>query len=130
MTGVQTCALPISRPIRSTLHLAGVVERAVPRTGRLHPATKSFMALRIAVNDELAALDRLLAQLPHCVKPGGRAVIISFHSLEDRRVKRAFREAAVWKVLTKKPVTAGDDEERTNPRARSAKLRTAKRVSD
>jgi len=116
-------------PIESTGQLADLVRRCVPR-GRGHgidPATRTFQALRIAVNDELAALDRLLSQLPNCVKPGGRAVVISFHSLEDRRVKHAFRDVGVWQVLTKKPVTAGPDEERTNPRSRSAKLRAALR---
>jgi 16S rRNA (cytosine1402-N4)-methyltransferase len=86
-----------------------------------------FQALRIAVNDELGALDRLLAALPDCVKPGGRAAVISFHSLEDRRVKQAFRDRDRWQVLTPKPVQAGDDEIRHNPRARSAKLRAARR---
>jgi 16S rRNA (cytosine1402-N4)-methyltransferase len=122
-----------TRPFETTGQLAELVRRCVPR-GRGHgidPATRTFQALRIAVNDELEALDRLLAQLPSCVKPGGRAVVISFHSLEDRRVKQAFRTADVWQVLTKKPVTAGANEEQTNPRSRSAKLRAAQRlVSD
>jgi 16S rRNA (cytosine1402-N4)-methyltransferase len=116
-------------PIQTTGQLADLVRRCVPR-GKGHkidPATRTFQALRIAVNDELGSLDRLLAQLPECLKPGGRAVIISFHSLEDRRVKRAFRDSTRWQVLTKKPVTAGEDEERTNPRSRSAKLRAAER---
>jgi 16S rRNA (cytosine1402-N4)-methyltransferase len=122
----------VTTPFETTGQLAELVRRCVPR-GKGHgidPATRTFQALRIAVNDELAALDRLLAQLPDCVKPGGRAVVVSFHSLEDRRVKRAFRTADVWQVLTKKPVTAGDDEERANPRSRSAKLRAAKRRDD
>jgi 16S rRNA (cytosine1402-N4)-methyltransferase len=116
-------------PITTTAQLAELVRRCVPRSKghRIDPATRTFQALRIAVNDELESLDRLLATLPDCVKPGGRAVIISFHSLEDRRVKRAFRDGDAWQVLTKKPVTAGEDEERTNPRARSAKLRAAQR---
>jgi 16S rRNA (cytosine1402-N4)-methyltransferase len=117
-------------PLTTTEQLAELVRRCVPRAkGRpgLDPATRTFQALRIAVNDELGALERLLAQLPDCVKPGGRAVLISFHSLEDRRVKQAFRDKAVWDVLTKKPVQAGDDEVRANPRARSAKLRAARR---
>jgi 16S rRNA (cytosine1402-N4)-methyltransferase len=84
--------------------------------------------LRIAVNDELGALDRLLAALPGCVKLGGRAAIISFHSLEDRRVKLAFRERSTWEALTRKPLQANEDEVRNNPRARSAKLRAAQRV--
>jgi 16S rRNA (cytosine1402-N4)-methyltransferase len=86
-----------------------------------------FQALRIAVNDELGALDRLLAALPRLVKPGGRAGIISFHSLEDRRVKLAFKAAQVWQPLTKKPVEASDEETARNPRSRSAKLRVALR---
>jgi 16S rRNA (cytosine1402-N4)-methyltransferase len=116
-------------PIEMTGRLAELVRRCVPRAKGhgIDPATRTFQALRIAVNDELGALDRLLAQLPTCVKPGGRAVVISFHSLEDRRVKQAFRDRGVWQVLTKKPVTAGPDEERTNPRSRSAKLRAAER---
>ena len=93
---------------------------------RIHPATRVFQALRIAVNDELGALERLLEQLPACLKPGGRAVIISFHSLEDRLVKRAFRNRHAYEELTRKPLTAGDDETANNPRARSAKLRAAR----
>jgi 16S rRNA (cytosine1402-N4)-methyltransferase len=120
-------------PIDSTGRLAEIVRRSVPRmTGRrgrpgIDPATRTFQALRIAVNDELGALDRLLERLPNVLGPEGRAVLISFHSLEDRRVKQAFRHKDVWTVLTKKPVTAADDEVGANPRARSAKLRAAKR---
>jgi 16S rRNA (cytosine1402-N4)-methyltransferase len=87
-----------------------------------------FQGLRIAVNDELGALDRLLASLPRIVKPGGRSAIISFHSLEDRRVKHAFRDGSQWEPLTKKPVEAADVELAQNPRSRSAKLRVAKRT--
>jgi 16S rRNA (cytosine1402-N4)-methyltransferase len=82
--------------------------------------------LRIAVNDELGALDRFLAALPGSVLPGGQAVVISFHSLEDRRVKQAFRERQHWQILTPKPVQPGEEEVRNNPRARSAKLRAAR----
>jgi 16S rRNA (cytosine1402-N4)-methyltransferase len=116
-------------PIETTGQLADLVRRCMPRSKGhgIDPATRTFQALRLAVNDELGALDRLLSQLPARVNPGGRAVIISFHSLEDRRVKHAFRDSAVWTVLTKKPVTAGEDEERANPRSRSAKLRAAER---
>ena len=89
-----------------------------------------FQALRIAVNDELEALERLLQALPRCLKPGGRAVIISFHSLEDRRVKQAFRDRRLWQVLTPKPLQAGDEEVGRNPRARSAKLRAAIRKQE
>ena len=120
-------------PIETTGQLAELVRRCVPRAkGKkmIDPATRTFQALRIAVNDELGALDRLLAQLPACVKPGGRAVAISFHSLEDRRVKQAFRDSTMWTMLTKKPVTAAEDEERANPRSRSAKLRAARRTDD
>jgi len=112
----------------TTADLADVVRRAVPRSGGIDSATRTFQALRIAVNDELGTLDRLLAALPKVVKPGGRVGIISFHSLEDRRVKRAFKDAAVWMPVTKKPVEAGDAEVAANQRARSAKLRVAMRV--
>jgi 16S rRNA (cytosine1402-N4)-methyltransferase len=123
-------------PIETTEQLAELVRRCVPRPPHkgyrkrppIDPATRVFQALRIAINDELGALDRLLRVLPGCLKPGGVAVVISFHSLEDRRVKQAFRDRDVWEVLTKKPVEAGEDEVRDNPRARSAKLRAARRV--
>jgi 16S rRNA (cytosine1402-N4)-methyltransferase len=97
------------------------------KEGGLDPATRSFQALRIAVNDELGQLDRLLAALPELVAPGGVAVVISFHSLEDGRVKRAFSGDA-WAPLTKRPVVAGEEELTRNPRARSAKLRAARRL--
>lgn len=113
------------RPFATTAELAEVVRRCVPRSGGIDPATRVFQALRIAVNDELGALDRLLALLPKAMKPGGRAGIISFHSLEDRRVKHAFRDANVWKPVNKKPVEATAAEVARNPRARSAKLRVA-----
>src|SRR5262249_51928197 len=118
-------------PLETTEQLAELVRRSVPwskgRRPGLDPATRVFQALRIAVNDELGALDRLLEALPGVVKPGGRAVIISFHSLEDRRVKQAFRDQGRWEVVTRKPVQAGEDEIQDNPRARSAKLRAARR---
>jgi 16S rRNA (cytosine1402-N4)-methyltransferase len=117
-------------PVETTEQLADLVRRCVPRRKGPHaidPATRTFQALRIAVNDELGALDRFLAQLPRCVKPGGRAAVISFHSLEDRRVKHAFRDRDTWEALTKKPVEAGAAELENNPRARSAKLRGARR---
>jgi len=119
-------AIVRARPIRSTLHLAGVVERAVPRTGRLHPATRTFMALRMVVNDEQGELDRLLAMAPGLIAAGGRIVIISFMSLEDRKVKEQFRD---WgrqgqaEVLTRHPVTPAEKEVFDNPPSRSAKLR-------
>lgn len=119
-------AIVRARPIRSTLHLAGVVEQAAPRTSRLHPATLTFMALRRAVNREPEELDALLETAPGMVKPGGRIVIISFMSLEDRRVKEAFRELVREgraALLTRHVVTPPEDEIRSNPPSRSAKLR-------
>jgi 16S rRNA (cytosine1402-N4)-methyltransferase len=99
---------------------------------RIHPATRTFQALRIFVNRELDDLQALLAAAPQILKPGGRVVIISFHSLEDRIVKDAFRDGAnqdkYYRILTKKPVTASDVESERNPRARSAKLRAAERI--
>jgi 16S rRNA (cytosine1402-N4)-methyltransferase len=122
-------------PLDTTEELADLVRRCVPRPRRkpgqrppIDPATRVFQALRIAVNDELRALDRLLETLPDIVRPGGRAVLISFHSLEDRKVKQAFRDRAVWQELTRKPLTADDEETAANPRARSAKLRAAVRA--
>lgn len=117
------------KPFETTGELASAVRSAVPRSGGIDPATRTFQALRIAVNDELGALDRLLAGLPRVVKIGGRAGIISFHSLEDRRVKQAFKTTGVWQPATKKPVEAGEAEAAANPRARSAKLRVATRVA-
>lgn len=119
--------------ITTTAQLAALVARAVPRGaryGRLHPATRTFQALRIAVNDELGALEALLGDLPRLLNPGGRAVIIAYHSLEDRLVKHAFAQGmrdGLWTVLTKKPVRPGDAEAAENPRARSAKLRAVER---
>jgi 16S rRNA (cytosine1402-N4)-methyltransferase len=115
-------------PFESTSELADLVRRTVPRAGRhrIDPATRTFQGLRIAVNDELGALERFLHQLGDCLRPGGRAAIISFHSLEDRLVKHEFRRRDRWDVLTPKPVSAGPDEVHANPRARSAKLRAAR----
>ncbi len=119
-------AIVRARPIRSTLHLAGVVERAVPRTGRLHPATQTFMALRLAVNEEQQELDKLLELAPRMVAPGGRIVIISFMSLEDRKVKEAFRSLGRESravILTKHPIRPAEVEVSENAASRSAKLR-------
>ena len=119
-------AIVRARPIRSTRHLADVVERAAPRTGRLHPATQTFMALRMAVNDEQRQLDNLLDQGPELLKSGGRMVVISFMSLEDRKAKQKFRslqQEGRATVLTKHPLRPTEDEIRANPAARSAKLR-------
>ncbi|MDX1682846.1 MAG: 16S rRNA (cytosine(1402)-N(4))-methyltransferase RsmH, partial [Phycisphaeraceae bacterium] len=117
-------------PIVNTEELVEAIEAAVGsagRHGRVHPATRTFMALRIAVNQELQALERLLEMLPTIIKPEGRAAIISFHSLEDRRVKQAFRQFkrdGLGEPVTRKPVTASAAEAHRNPRSRSAKLRT------
>jgi 16S rRNA (cytosine1402-N4)-methyltransferase len=116
-----------TRPLATTGELAELVRSCVRKSGGIDPATRVFQALRIAVNDELGALDRLLALLPRIVRPLGRVGIISFHSLEDRRVKQAFRGSALWEPLTKKPVEAAEDEIARNPRSRSAKLRVAVR---
>ncbi len=119
-----------STTIATSTQLAELVRQHMPRSRErgIDPATRVFQALRIAVNDELASLDLLLHQLPDVVAPGGRVAIISFHSLEDRRVKQAFRQQDIWQMLTRKPVTASPAEEATNPRSRSAKLRVAKRL--
>jgi 16S rRNA (cytosine1402-N4)-methyltransferase len=124
-------ALVRARPIRSTLHLANVVERAVPRTGRLHPATKTFMALRMAVNDEPGELDRLLVLPPDLLAHGGRMVVISFMSIDDRKVKERFRELGREgraRVLTKHPLQPTEEEVARNPASRSAKLRVLERI--
>jgi len=115
------------QPLRTTRELAELVRTCVPRGGGIDPATRTFQALRIAVNDELGALERLLTALPRLIRPGGRVGIISFHSLEDRRVKQAFRDPGTWQMVTKKPVTPSSEETIRNPRARSAKLRVAQR---
>jgi 16S rRNA (cytosine1402-N4)-methyltransferase len=157
--GEERFARPIARAIHrahkdhrllNTRELAEVVASAVPRKAwprEIHPATRTFQALRIAVNDELGALADWLAQLPRIVARGGRAAAISFHSLEDRLVKQGFAHLATgcvcppqlpvcacgrtasWKVLTKKSVQAGDEEVRENARARSARLRAVERLS-
>jgi 16S rRNA (cytosine1402-N4)-methyltransferase len=124
-----------TRPIETTQDLTAIVCEARDFTlkraagAKLHPAARTFQALRILVNRELANLDRLLAVLPNCLSPGGAAAIISFHSGEDRRVKRSFREGldqSVFASASPDPITATQDELRTNPRSRSAKLRWAK----
>jgi len=124
-------ALVRARPIRSTRHLADVVERAVPRTGRLHPATKTFMALRMVVNDEPGELDKLLQSAPGLLNPGGRMVVISFMSSEDRMVKERFRalgREGQARILTRRPLQPGDAEVAQNPPSRSAKMRAIERI--
>jgi 16S rRNA (cytosine1402-N4)-methyltransferase len=125
-------AIVRARPIRSTAELASIISAAAPsmKGDKIHPATRTFQALRIRVNDELGEIRSLLASAPSLLKPGGRLVLISFHSLEDRLVKDAFREAGrnkVLQVLTKKPVVAEEQEQMRNPRSRSAKLRAAEK---
>jgi len=115
-----------ARPLRLTTDLARAVERVLgrPRYGQIHPATRTFQALRIYVNDELKSLETFIDASMTVVRSGGRLVIVTFHSLEDRIVKNKFRAPAVpGRVLTKKVVTGTDEELRRNPRARSAKLR-------
>ncbi len=119
-------------PIATTQDLVHAVEYALgPKRGRTHPATKSFQALRIAVNDELGALDVALPMAARLLSPGGRLAVIAFHSLEDRRVKQFFRAAgsdeAPLAELTRKPIVPSAEESARNPRARSAKLRVAER---
>ena len=129
-------AIVRARPITTTAQLARVISAAAPamkEKGRhsLHPATRTFQALRIHVNRELEEIKALLESAPALLKSGGRLVVISFHSLEDRLVKDAFRDGAresVWNVLTRKPVVADEAEQRRNPRSRSAKLRAAEKL--
>jgi 16S rRNA (cytosine1402-N4)-methyltransferase len=130
-------AIVRARPIHTTAELARVVAAASGTMKfekgkhQIHPATRTFQAIRIRVNRELEEIQALLGMAPQLLKRGGRLVVISFHSLEDRLAKDALREGArqqVWEVLTKKPVTAGDEEMERNPRARSAKLRAAVRL--
>ena len=125
-------AIVRARPISTTAELAGVVSAAAPsmKGDKIHPATRTFQALRIRVNNELGEIESLLKSAPSLLKPGGRLVLISFHSLEDRLVKDAFRDGGrdgIYEVLTKKPVVAAEQEQLRNPRSRSAKLRAAER---
>jgi 16S rRNA (cytosine1402-N4)-methyltransferase len=119
------------RPFQTTTALAEAIFYCVPRGyryGRIHPATRTFQALRIAVNQEMDGLETLLQKAPDWLVPGGRLVVISFHSLEDRRVKHGFKDSPQLKVITKKPVMAASAETAANPRSRSAKLRVAERL--
>lgn len=137
--GEERRSRPIARAIKrleaaGELHTTGDLRRAVVsvlgprRSGGIDPATRTFQALRLAVNGELEQLGALLEAAPEVLADGGVAAIISFHSLEDRAVKRAFRGDARWAPTTKKPIVATDEENAQNPRARSAKLRAARRV--
>ncbi len=131
-------AIVRARPIHTTAELAGVVKAAAPSMkpikggSSIHPATRTFQAIRMHVNKELEEIGALLEAAPELLKPGGRLVAISFHSLEDRLVKDAMREGAqagIWEILMRKPLTATDAEVERNPRARSAKLRAAQKLS-
>ncbi|MEO1341906.1 MAG: 16S rRNA (cytosine(1402)-N(4))-methyltransferase RsmH, partial [Cyanobacteria bacterium J06635_13] len=114
------------RPFQTTTELAQAIASTVPgkyRHGRIHPATRTFQALRIEVNQELKSLEKFIELAPNWLKPGGKIGIISFHSLEDRIVKHRFRGSELLDVITKKPIVAEREEQRENPRSRSAKLR-------
>ena len=135
-----------ARPIKTTTQLAEIVKRAYPERSRMHPATRTFQALRIAVNDELSALETTLPRAVHALRAGGRLAVISFHSLEDRIVKDFFRREskdqinppyeriyeverkATLKLINRKPVVPEENEVQENPRARSAKLRVAEKL--
>ncbi len=137
-----------SRPITTTVQLANIVKRAYPGHSRMHPATRTFQALRIAVNDELTVLEKALPRAVQALRPGGRLAVISFHSLEDRIVKDYFRSEskdrinppyeqiyeverkATLKEVNRKPITPGPQEIEDNPRARSAKLRVVEKLVD
>jgi 16S rRNA (cytosine1402-N4)-methyltransferase len=126
-------AIVRARPISTTAELAAIVSAAAPsmKGDKIHPATRTFQALRIRVNNELGEIRSLLQSAPSLLKPGGRLVLISFHSLEDRQVKDAFRDAGrdgIYEVLTRKPVVAEEQEQMRNPRSRSAKLRAAEKL--
>ncbi|MBI3741770.1 MAG: 16S rRNA (cytosine(1402)-N(4))-methyltransferase RsmH [Chloroflexi bacterium] len=123
-------AIVAARPIRTAVQLAHVIERAVGRHGRIHPATRTFQALRIEVNRELDVLQKTLEQIPDLLAPNGRVVVISFHSLEDRIVKNFLRNEKSLRVLTKHPIRPTNEETLANPRSRSAKLRAAERVDE
>jgi 16S rRNA (cytosine1402-N4)-methyltransferase len=121
-------------PINTTRQLADLVASAIPphrRSRRIHPATRAFQALRIAVNDELGSLEAALPQGAELLAPGGRFGVIAFHSLEDRLVKGTFRRLSQsgWRALTRKPLRPSDDEVHSNPRARSARFRVLERGS-
>ncbi len=126
-------AIVRGRPVTTTGQLARIVATAAPamKQDRIHPATRTFQALRIYVNRELDEIRALLEAAPSLLKPSGRLVVISFHSLEDRIAKDSLRDGAhkgIWEILTKKPVTPDEDEIESNPRSRSAKLRAAERT--
>ncbi|MGZ6315905.1 MAG: 16S rRNA (cytosine(1402)-N(4))-methyltransferase RsmH, partial [Anaerolineales bacterium] len=140
-------SLVMARPVTTTAQLATIAKRAYPGHSRLHPATRTFQALRIAVNDELTALEKVLPEAHQALRPGGRLAVISFHSLEDRLVKDYFRREAkdrvnppyeqlyeverkaTLKEINRKPIVPDEQEIERNPRARSAKLRVAEKLA-
>lgn len=128
----KICATRHNEPVKTATQLAQLVRSCIPRTKQksIDPATRTFQALRIAVNEELKWLKVALKRLPELLSKNGRIAVISFHSLEDRMVKTAFREDEKLQAMTKKPVTASEEELAVNPRARSAKLRIAERIGD
>jgi 16S rRNA (cytosine1402-N4)-methyltransferase len=121
-------AIVRKRPLRTTGELAKVVEEALGGRGRIHPATRTFQAIRIEVNQEMRTLQTGLAAAIEVLRPGGKLVVISYHSLEDREVKVAMRESPVLKVITKKPIPPSLEEVRVNPRSRSARMRVSERL--
>lgn len=129
-------AIVNARPINSTAELAGIIEKTIGRRGKTHPATKSFQAIRITVNDELKQVENSLPIWLSMLNPGGRLGVISFHSLEDRLVKQVFTDVSGdrydsdFRILTKNPVVADDGELAFNPRSRSAKLRVVAKIKN
>lgn len=121
-------AIVRKRPLRTTGELAKVIEEALGRRGRIHPATRTFQAIRIEVNQEMRTLQTGLAAAIEILKPGGKLVVISYHSLEDREVKVTMRESPVLRVITKKPIPTSQEEVRVNPRSRSARMRVSERL--
>lgn len=118
-------------PIRTTFALKNIVQSVLRGRGKIHPATQTFQALRIAVNDELGCVERVAALLPKLLRPGGRAAVLTFHSLEDRLVKTRFKELCAlggWQLVNKHVIAPGYGEVRQNPRARSAKLRVIEKI--
>jgi len=117
------------KPIATTQELARIIEGVVPQRGKIHPATRTFMALRIFVNEELKEIEEALKKVSPLVEEGGRVVVISYHSLEDRIAKRFFKNGEEWEILTKKPVYPTSEEVKDNPRARSGRLRAGEKRS-
>ena len=119
------------RPVRTTFALKNIVESVIRGRGKIHPATQTFQALRIAVNDELGCVERVAALLPKLLRPGGRAAVLTFHSLEDRLVKTRFKELCAsggWRLVNKHVIAPSYEEVRQNPRSRSAKLRVIEKI--